>query len=84
MIEGRVFEYFWHTRMPGVVEYPCGVDRIYHFANVEIFDRDILEYDADGTPVTAWSKFNAPTEVAQGAKRQEAERKAERTREQEL
>jgi hypothetical protein len=27
-MEGRVFKYFWHTRMAGVVEYPCGIDRI--------------------------------------------------------
>lgn len=80
MMEGRIFEKFWHTRMAGVVEYPCGIDRIYHFANVEIFDDDILEYDEAGTPVTAWSKYDAPADILQEAKRQEEARQAERNR----
>lgn len=83
-MEGRVFKYFWHTRMAGVVEHPCGIDRIYHFANVEVEHGDILEYDVDGTPITAWSKLTAPAEILQEAKRQEDARRTEREREHDL
>jgi hypothetical protein len=49
-----------------------------------LFDGDILEYDEDGTPVTAWSRYSAPAEILQEAQRQEDARRAEREREHDL
>lgn len=81
MMEGRVFKYFLSPRTPGVVGFSSQLGPMYHFANVEVEHGDILEYDEAGAPVTAWSKYSAPVEILEYAKRQDEAETAERLRE---